>query len=59
MHSRMPDEVTSVLVTGSVAELAQTVQARHHKIIADEPIEAGGRDTGPSPYELLLSALGT
>lgn len=35
------------------------VQAGRHFSIADEPIELGGKDEGPSPYQLLCAALGT
>lgn len=33
-------------------------QARQHTFFADEPAAAGGSDTGPTPYEHLLAALG-
>jgi putative redox protein len=33
------------------------VKAGRHTITADEPVEAGGDDLGPSPQELLAAAL--
>jgi putative redox protein len=38
--------------------LQQEIQAGAHALRADEPVAAGGTDTGPDPYALLLSALG-
>jgi uncharacterized OsmC-like protein len=47
-------EVTSVN-TGCL----QNISIGPHQLQADEPFEAGGDDSGPNPYELLLAALGS
>ncbi len=33
------------------------VQIRGHHLVADEPVEEGGEDQGPSPLELLAGSL--
>lgn len=38
--------------------LRVSIRAGGHGLIADEPRDLGGTDTGPTPYGLLLSALG-
>ncbi|MCW2997568.1 MAG: OsmC family protein [Solirubrobacterales bacterium] len=35
----------------------QTVRIREHQLLADEPVDQGGEDTGPSPQELLAASL--
>src|ERR1700674_3948471 len=49
-------DVRSVAVRGSAAGFAQEIHAGPHRLLADEPASAGGTDTGPSPYDLLLAA---
>lgn len=36
----------------------QHIEAREHRLSADEGEKLGGSDSGPNPYELLLSGLG-
>jgi putative redox protein len=49
----------SVVVTGSATGFAQEIQAGSHRLTGDEPVAVGGTDTGPSPYDFLLAALGS
>jgi putative redox protein len=41
------------------ARFRTEVRARDHFFVADEPFAVGGRNEGPTPYELLLASLGT
>src|SRR5512147_1631972 len=52
-------EPRTVTVHGSAAGLAQEILVGRHRLSADEPVSAGGTDTGPNPYDLLLAALGS
>ncbi len=50
---------TIVVVRGAGSGFAQEISARSHRLTADEPIPNGGTDTGPTPYDFLLAALGS
>jgi len=49
---------TREVVVNSGSGLTQTILTGPHLLHADESVESGGLDRGPSPYELLLAALG-
>ena len=49
----------TVTVHGSTSGLAQEISVGRHRLTGDEPASAGGADTGPNPYDLLLAALGS
>jgi len=40
------------------SKFQQSISVGPHRLIADEPIAAGGEDTGPGPYDFLLAGLG-
>ncbi len=48
-----------VVVETGPAGYATEVHAGRHHLAADEPVSVGGTDTGATPYDLLLSALGS
>jgi len=63
---RDPSMLQSSILAGSVivastgaGAFQQIMLDGRHVLHADEPVTAGGGDTGPGPYELLLMALGS
>jgi len=51
-------EPGQVLVIEQDRKFTRLIRTHSHQLIADEPLSAGGSDTGPNPYEYLLGALG-
>jgi uncharacterized OsmC-like protein/alpha-beta hydrolase superfamily lysophospholipase len=39
-------------------QFQQEIMVGHHRLLADEQVKDGGLGSGPSPYDLLLAALG-
>jgi putative redox protein len=48
-----------VVVRGTGSGFAQSVEVGDVRFTADEPRELGGQGSGPTPYDLLLGALGS
>ena len=59
----MADQVTRnaphVIARGSATGFAQEIEIGPHRLTADEPVESGGTNTGASPYDFVLAALGS
>jgi putative redox protein len=55
----LPDMPRQVVVQETRnSKFQQTVSVGPHRLVADEPVAAGGEDTGPGPYDYLLAGLG-
>src|SRR5947199_8636705 len=53
------NNLSHVIVRGSASGFAQEIQIGSHRLTADEPVSFGGTDKGPSPYHILVAALGS
>ena len=59
MAADIANEPPHVVVRGDATGFAQNIEVGAHRFKGDEPIAFGGTDTGPSPYDFLMAALGT
>ncbi|MGE3919773.1 MAG: OsmC family protein [Gammaproteobacteria bacterium] len=55
----MSDNNQTIVRESSQGQYAQEIIIGPHTLVADEPTSVGGNDLGPSPYDFLLTALGT
>ncbi|WP_281301195.1 MULTISPECIES: alpha/beta fold hydrolase [unclassified Iodidimonas] len=53
-----PSPDHSIVAEAQSGKFLQVINANGHSLLADEPIDMGGDNLGPSPYGLLLSGLG-
>jgi uncharacterized OsmC-like protein len=58
MTAPSSDKAPDVVVRGDARSFEQEIVAGRHRLLADEPVSAGGGDAGPDPYDYLLAALG-
>src|SRR5687768_8140824 len=57
--SKKRSAIMAEVIVHSLDNLRHEIAAGAHTFFADEPTDAGGDNAGPTPYDLLLGALGT
>jgi uncharacterized OsmC-like protein len=58
MAAQSDNTTPQIVVRGDVENFEQEITAGKHRLVADEPVSAGGGDAGPDPYDYLLASLG-
>src|SRR3546814_8749290 len=58
LPARLPNGEALVIESGA-GNYVRDLQLGAHRARADEPVDVGGQDAGPNPYEYLLAALGS
>jgi uncharacterized OsmC-like protein len=58
MNTQSSNKAADIVVRGDARSFKQEIVAGKHRLVADEPVSAGGGDAGPDPYEYLLASLG-
>ena len=51
--------MASVTVSSNGSRYGQNIAIRQFHMMADEPPDLGGDDTGPTPFEFILTGLGS
>jgi len=58
MAAQSDNTTPHIVVRGDAENFEQEITAGKHRLVADEPVSAGGGDAGPDPYDYLLASLG-
>jgi len=54
----LPREAGVTVQETRAGRFQQEVRTGRHRFLADEPVDVGGLDSGPGPYDLVLAGLG-
>jgi putative redox protein len=58
-EAAMAKDPADVVVRGKATGFQQEIAIGRFQLEADEPVDVGGTDSAPTPYDYLLAALGT